>query len=182
MIENPIDQSLSESLTDQANERLSNILIKIKHVKDKYYKRKFYLPNGFILQLAPCNQAYYGYSCKCGQRYKCHHCQKAQVEYINGDMVFCKKCSKNSKYRDGIKKIEPLELTDEQQDSIQDLLNSGQIDEVALCMIKDSLKLYRVLNIAHITNDDIKTILTRHRYHFVVPKQITVFKLHIDDE
>lgn len=180
---NSVDQDPSEKVIDLDTEKSPlNIMLKIKEKNlDRNCKRKFYLKNGTVMQLESC-KFYDGICEKCKCSIECDQCGKRIVNsrYRIGDRFLSKKCleiyKKSEKYDPSIaidKVNESEELSTETKDRIQTLLYESKNLNQYWYGATDKTLPHRV----SIENIELPQILKLYRYHFVIPKQVTIFSM-----
>jgi RecJ-like exonuclease len=173
-------ESQSEEVID-LNFSLSNKMLKIKGKNmEKNCKCQFYLNNGTIMQLESCKLTN-GTCIKCNCTITCYHCNRiiGKTRYKTGDIYLSaaclKKYEKSDKYDPSLsidKVDESAELSKETKDRIQTLLYESKNLNQLWYGPTDQTILHSLL----IENRELCQILELYRYHFIIPKQITIFR------
>lgn len=186
--EKPIESNEPE-LAESIKKRVHNRLIKMRNVEGDNFEsdRKFYLPNGYVMQIATCNTT--AIKCACGIRHgrKCSTCYggvyPVKHKRERDGVLFCTRCIN----RGEVKKEHTVKLkkqkfrtslTDEEMDMIQENLDQAEYNEHEIWRIKGDVTMKRVLQTIFIKNEEITKLFTKAGLHFIVPKQITVFEMN----
>lgn len=185
------DEPIESNEPESIKKRVHNRLIKMRNVEDDNFEsdRKFYLPNGYVMQIATCDTRDTINKCACGVRYSrnCTGCYGGSYPVKhkrNSDGVFfCTRCiGRGMVKKEDIVKVKKQKfrtiLEDEEMDMIQDILNQSEYNEHEIWRIKDAFKMKRVLKTSFIKNEEIKNLFAQAGLHFIVPKQITVFEMN----
>jgi len=187
------NEELSKTIVQDTEQHLKNILIKIKNVEGTFFKHKYYLSNGFVLQLAACPYfsdsqypQYKARTCPCGQVticVSCHNHSHIITHFTKDGNPLCGSCAKRKIYKGNKIQIEIDGLDRAEQDEIQKLLYDEQSLESTVWSIRNKQsKLSRIIPSTSILSTELRHYLLKHGRHFIVPKQIVSFKISEDEE
>lgn len=178
---NPVNDQIDPPKSDN---KVANKMIKIKEKNmTNPCKRLFYLSSGVVMHLESCIDSImnYYYTCKyCRQSLRCNQCKYKRIANKVGKIFLCKSCTikneknneENNEKKHQKQNILSIELSEEIKERIQVLLyetNKDFWNKIWYSNMPIRIKY------DNLPNGELKDLLTEYKYHFVIPKQVTIF-------